>query len=93
MRSKFAIIAAALLAVPAPAFAQIVFEDDLTKFTPTHSDKAKSDLDKLVCRSEDELGSRLGRHQVCLTKQQWLTYEQEAKQRVSDWQRIGLTSH
>jgi len=91
--SKFAIIAAALLAVPALVLAQIVFQDDLTKFTPTKSDKAKSDTDKIVCRAQDDLGSRLERHQVCLTKQQWLTYEQEAKQRVSDWQRIGLTSH
>ena len=91
--SKFAIIAAALLAVPAPVLAQIVFQDDLTKFTPTKSDKAKSDTDKIVCRAQDDLGSRLERHQVCLTKQQWLTYEQEAKQRVADWQRIGLASH
>ncbi len=91
--SKFAIIAAALLAVPAPAFAQIVFVDDLSKFTPAKSDQFKSDLDKIVCRSQDDLGSRLERHQVCLTKQQWLSYEQEAKQRVADWQRIGLASH
>ena len=91
--SKFAIIAAALLAVPAPAFAQIIFVDDLSKFTPTQADKAKSDLDKLVCRSQDVLGSRLERHQVCLTKQQWFSYEQEAKQRVQQWQIIGLTSH
>jgi hypothetical protein len=91
--SKFAIIGAALLAVPAPVFAQIIFVDDLSKFTPTQSDKAKSDLDKLVCRSQDELGSRLERHQVCLTKQQWFSYEQEAKQRVQQWQIIGLTSH
>ena len=91
--SKFALIAAALLAVPAPVFAQIIFVDDLSKFTQTKSDKSKSDLDKLICRSEDSLGSRLDRHQVCLTKQQWFSYEQEAKQRVQQWQIIGLTSH
>ena len=91
--SKFAIIAAALLAVPAPVFAQIIFVDDLSKFTPTKADQFKSDLDKVVCRSEDVLGSRLERHQVCLTKQQWFSYEQEAKQRVQQWQIIGLTSH
>ncbi|NUQ17545.1 MAG: hypothetical protein HOP95_03690 [Sphingomonas sp.] len=91
--SKFVFIAVALLAVPAPLFAQIVFQDDLTKFTPTKADKNKSDLDKLVCRSQDVLGSRLERHQVCLTKEQWFSYEQEAKQRVYDWQRIGLASH
>lgn len=88
--SKFVVIAAVLLAVPAPVVAQIIFVDDLTKFTPTKADKSKSDLDKLECRSQDVLGSRLERHQVCLTKEQWFSYEQEAKQRVYDWQRIGL---
>lgn len=88
--SKFVMIAAALLAVPAPVVAQIVFQDDSTKFTPTKADKSKSDLDKVVCRAEDVLGNRLERHQVCLTKEQWFSYEQEAKQRVYDWQRIGL---
>ena len=91
--SKFAIIGAALLAVPAPVFAQIIFVDDLSKFTPTQSNKVKSDLDKVQCRSEDVLGSRLERHQVCLTKEQWYLYEQEAKQRVREWEVIPLTSH
>ena len=92
--SKFAFIAAALLVVPAPVLAQIVFEGDLTKFVPTQADKAKSDLDHLECRSQDVLGSRLERHQVCMTKQQWWTYEQEDKMRVHDWQVIGYrTDH
>ena len=87
---KYVIIAAALSAAPSPVLAQIVFVDPPSHFTLTNADKAKSDLDKLECRSEDVLGSRLERHQVCLTKEQWFSYEQEAKQRVYDWQRIGL---
>lgn len=87
--SKFPLIAAALLAVPTPVLAQFTFVDDLTKFTPTKVEKAKSDLDYLECRNEDTLGSRLGKHQVCMTKQQWWTYEQEDKMRVHDWQVIG----
>lgn len=90
--SKFILIAATLLAVPAPVVAQTIFEDgvDVTKFTPTKQDKLKSDWDKVECRTEDTLGSRLDRNRVCLTKWQWWAYEQEAKQRVYDWQRIGL---
>lgn len=90
--SKFILIAATLLVVPAPVVAQIVFEDpvDMSKFTPTKQDKLKSDLDHLECRSQDVIGSRLERHQVCMTKQQWLSYEMEEKNRVYDWQRIGL---
>ncbi|HEX3422583.1 MAG TPA: hypothetical protein VHS33_04175 [Sphingomicrobium sp.] len=91
--SKFALIAIALSIISAPVTAQIVFEGDLTKFTPTKEDKARSDWDKIECRAEDVLGSRLERHQVCLTKWQWYSYELEEKQRVQQWQIIGLTSH
>ena len=91
--SRFAFIAAALLAVPTPVLAQIVFEGDLTKFIPTKADKSRSDLDHLECRAQDVLGSRLERHQVCLTKQQWLIYEQEEKQAIHDWRIIPLSSH
>jgi hypothetical protein len=86
----FPLIAAALLAIPAPALAQIVFVDSPSVPPPTKAEKGKSDWDKIQCRAEDDLGSRLARHQVCLTKWQWYAYEQEAKQRVYDWQRIGL---
>jgi len=90
---KFAVITVGLLALPAPAVAQIVFADPPPQFTPTKADKLKSDWDTVECRSEDVLGSRLERHQVCLTKWQWYSNEQQAKQRVYDWQRIGLTAH
>ena len=31
--------------------------------------------------------------QICLTKQQWWTYEQEDKQKLKEMQIIGFTSH
>ena len=91
--SKFAFITAALLMLPAPALAQIVFDDPLPPQAHAKPDKNKSDLDKVICRSQDELGSRLERHQVCMTKQQWATNEQEAKNKVHDMQVLGLQSH
>ena len=90
---RFAITASVLFAIATPVSAQIVFVDDLSKFTPTKADQFKSDWDKVECRAEDVLGSRLERHQVCLTKWQWWSYEQDAKQRVNEWQRIGFASH
>ena len=30
-----------------------------------------NDLTKVVCKSEDQTGSRLGSHRVCMTKAQW----------------------
>lgn len=91
--SRLSLIAATLLVIPAPVLAQFVFEGDLTKFTPTKADKSKSDLDHLECRAQDVLGSRLERHQVCLTKGQWAIYEQEDKQAIHDWKVLGLTTH
>ena len=88
--SKFPLIAAALFVIPAPALAQIVIVDSPPVVAPTKAGATKSDWDKVECRSEDVLGSRLERRQVCLTKWQWYTYEQEEKNLVYDWQRIGL---
>ena len=91
--SKFPLIATALLLVSTPVFAQIIIEDSPLLLPPTKAGVNKSDWDKVVCCSQDVLGSRLEKHQVCLTKWQWWTYEQEEKQQVYDWQRIGMVSH
>jgi len=91
--SKTSLIAAALFVIPAPAVAQIVFVDAPPIAPPTKMDKSKSDTEKIECRAENQLGSRLGRHQVCLTKEQWWAYEQEDKQRVQQWQIIGYRSN
>lgn len=88
--SKLPFLAAALFLIPAPVLAQIVIVENPPMPLPTKSTAANSDWDKLECRSQDVLGSRLQRHQVCLTKWQWFTYEQEEKDMVYDWQRIGL---
>lgn len=82
--SKFAFISAALLIVPSASFAQIVFEDPAPP--PASKAMAKSDGDKVVCRQQDTIGSRLQARQVCMTKQQWFEYEQEWKNKVHDIQ-------
>ena len=71
---KFAPLAV-LLAVAAPAVAQTVAPP-----SPTAKAEAKQDpLDKVVCRTEDTLGSRLNAHRVCATLREWK--EQEAQNR------------
>lgn len=63
-----------ILAATAPAIAQNV--------APTPSAPAeaqKNPLDKVVCRTEDTLGTRLGAHRVCATLRDWK--EQEAQNR------------
>lgn len=90
--SKFAFIVAALLIIPSPGFAQIVFEDSPPP-VPAPKAKAKSDVDKVICRMQDTLGSRLQAHQVCMTRQQWAQYEQDWKNKVHDMQVLGLHSN
>jgi hypothetical protein len=91
--SSFPVVAAVLLMVPTPVLAQIVFEDPPPKVAPTKASNLKSDWDKIECRAEDVLGSRLERHLVCLTKWQWWANEQETKQRVREWERLGSSSN
>jgi hypothetical protein len=84
--SKLAYITAALMVIPAPAVAQIVFDDSPPLATPAKGTKAKSDVDKVICRSQDTIGSKLQAHQVCMTKSQWFAYEQQYKDDVAGMQ-------
>lgn len=87
--SKYAFIAAGLLVVSAPAVAQIVIQDNPPS-APAKKSAGKSDLDKLECRNEETIGSRLDAHRVCMTKQQWLSAEQEAKEKIRQLQITGF---
>ncbi len=84
--SRYAFITAGLLIVSGPAFSQIVFDDSPRPAAPAKSAAVKSDLDKVICRMQDTLGSRLQAHQVCMTKQQWWQYEQDNKRKVEELQ-------
>lgn len=85
---KYAFIAAGVLVISAPAVAQIVIQDN----PPVAAKKgagAKSDLDQVVCRTQDTIGSRLQSHQVCMTKEQWALFEQDTKRRVEELQDLA----
>lgn len=88
--SKLALIAAAALFLPAPALAQIVFENAPPP-PPVKDAGTQSDVNKLICRSQDTLGSRLQAHQVCMTKQQWFQFEQDNKQKAAELQQLTPT--
>lgn len=87
--TKCAVIAVGLLVISAPALAQIVIQEK-PPAAPTKKPAAKSDLDKLECRNEDTIGSRLEGRRVCMTKQQWLSAEQESKEKVRQLQITGF---
>ena len=55
---KLAYVVAAGILAPAPLSAQIVFDDGPEPAAPaTKGSTAKSDVDKVVCRMQDEIGS------------------------------------
>jgi hypothetical protein len=83
---KYAYLTAALILAPAPALAQIVFQDTPATTAAPPKTMAKSDLDKIECRTQDTIGSRLQAHKVCLTKQQWWQIEQDEKTKVQEIQ-------
>jgi hypothetical protein len=56
---------AMLIAVATPSFAQTM------QSQPLQADPKKGDANKIVCQSEEQIGSRLGAKKVCLTAQQW----------------------
>lgn len=88
--SRVAYIAAALLAVPAPGFSQIVF-DDSPPPAAAKTANANSDINKLECRMQDTLGSRLQAHKVCMTKGQWAEFERDNKRKVEELQDLTPT--
>jgi len=86
--SKLAYITAAILVIPAPALAQIVFQDTppAAAPAPAKAPGVPSDLDKIECRMQETIGSRLQAHKVCMTKQQWFQAEQDEKNKVKELQ-------
>jgi hypothetical protein len=90
---RLSLIAAVFFAISAPSPAQIVFVDPPQKPAQIKAEQSKSDWDKVECRNQDVLGSRLQRHRVCLTKWQWWSYEQETKQWIESMERLGTASH
>ena len=47
------------------------------------------DDDKVVCRREEETGSRVNSHRTCLTKLQWRVREADSRNTVDALQRNG----
>lgn len=91
---KLAYVMAAALLLPAPAFSQIVFEESpVPAAAPAESAVPKSDVDKLECRRQETIGSRLQTRKVCLTKEQWFQVEQQYKEKVQQLQIVPMTSH
>ena len=49
--------------------------------------------DRIVCRSEDTLGSRLESHKICHTAGEWKEINSNAAHDIGDSQRMGGMNH
>ena len=81
---KFAYVAGVLALIASPAIAQ------QAPASPQAQDAAateSTDLNKVVCRKEDTLGSRLGAKKVCLTRKQWEELAQANREHTEKIQR------
>jgi hypothetical protein len=45
-----------------------------------------NDPSKLICQSEDQIGSRLGRHKTCMTAEQWKEKHREQREFTDEMQ-------
>ncbi len=56
-------------------------------------DQAKKDAydNEIICRTEDETGTRLRKTKICMTRKEWRSGEQDAQDAVSAAQRKGST--
>jgi hypothetical protein len=74
---KSAFLIAAGLGVAMPAVSKTTVQPQ-----PVQAATAKSDVNKLICKKEEEIGSRLGAKKVCLTLEQWQARTSEDRQQL-----------
>ncbi len=74
-----------LIAAASPAIAQAPAQQPQSVAQPAK----KNALDKVVCRTEEVVGTRLGGHRVCATVREWQDQEQENRQALEKIQQQG----
>jgi predicted transglutaminase-like cysteine proteinase len=85
---KFAYVTGVLMLIAAPAAAQAPAAQSQQIATTD-----KSDVNRLVCKTEDTLGSRLSAKKVCLTVQQWKDLAQANREHTEEIQaKAGVRS-
>jgi invasion protein IalB len=84
MTKALFLIAAAVVAAPVAA--------QTTPATqPAPSNSKKSDVNKLVCQRQDEIGSRLSAKKVCMTVQEWQEFRSQNRENLERWQQSAGT--
>jgi len=74
-------VALILIAAASPAIAQVS--------APQPQPAKKDPLDKIVCRTEEGLGSRLNRKKVCLSVREWKEQADDARNSTERMQQMN----
>jgi len=84
--TKLLIAVAATMIIGTPAIAQ----SDV-RAIPVPVPAAGTDVNKIVCERQDELGSRLKGKKVCMTVEQWTQYRAENREKTERLQQSAGT--
>ena len=84
--TKLLIAVAATMIIGTPAIAQ----SDV-RAIPVPVPAAGTDVNKIVCERQEEIGSRLKGKKVCLTVQQWREFKNQSRDDVEEMQRHANT--
>jgi invasion protein IalB len=76
----------AAIVVAAPAAAQTA-----PAAQPAPVNSKKSDVNKLVCQRQEEIGSRLNAKKVCMTVQEWQEFRSQNRENLERWQQSAGT--
>lgn len=83
---KYPVLIVAGVSLAVPAVAQTTVQPQ-----PLPAQTAQSDVNKLICKREEEIGSRLASKKICLTQQQWRERADDARDQVQRVQQQAST--
>jgi hypothetical protein len=89
MTKALFLLAAAVIA--APAAAQTTTAAPPAQPAPIVVNSQRSDVDKLVCQRQDEIGSRLNAKKVCMTVKEWQEFRSQNRESLERWQQSAGT--
>jgi hypothetical protein len=81
---------AALCLTAAPASAQVRSTENASASGPVSARTAQQNPNRMVCVTEDVLGSRLGSKRHCMTAADWVAYRREIRNTVDRVQAMKI---
>jgi len=78
-----ALVATGVFAAPALAF---------QAGAPDEAPAAESKKERMICKTTEQIGSRLKKSKSCRTAREWADLKQQTQQKMVEMQRVGVKS-